>query len=101
MNKAQKIIDLLSTTDLSNQQIADRIGCLDAYVRVVKQRLVGTDWAHRTPALDLANRRQKYADDPAHRARRLAINRRWRVANRDHMNEYLRQWRKRRAEARA
>lgn len=39
VTKSGRIIDLLATTDLTREQIAEQIGCLPAYVRVVEQRL--------------------------------------------------------------
>lgn len=39
-NKAARIRELLST-DLSNKHIAYLVGCDDAYVRSVKQRMIG------------------------------------------------------------
>lgn len=39
MSKSKQIIDLLCNTDLSNKEIAERVGCRDAYVRTVQQRL--------------------------------------------------------------
>ena len=38
--KAERIRDLLEATDLSNQDIAEAVGVLDSYVRVVQQRLI-------------------------------------------------------------
>ena len=78
MSKAQKIIDLLATTDLSNKEIADRIGCLAEYVRVVQQRLAGTDWETRNP--EKVRRRKaeyfkrRYATDQEFRKRWNALS---------------------------
>ena len=38
--KAERIRDLLETTDMTNQEIAKAVGVLDSYVRVVQQRLI-------------------------------------------------------------
>jgi hypothetical protein len=43
MSKAARIRELLQETDLSNQEIAEKVGCLDSYVRVVQQRLQGVE----------------------------------------------------------
>lgn len=52
-SKAARITDLLATTDLTREQVADRVGCLPAYVRTVEQRLVGNcaakRWKERNP----------------------------------------------------
>ena len=74
MSKAQKIIDLLATTDLSNQEIAAQIGCLGAYVRVVQQRLAGTDWASRNPE---KVRRRKAEDFQRRYATDQEFRKRW------------------------
>lgn len=39
MSKAALIREWLETTDCSSREIARRVGCLDAYVRVVQHRL--------------------------------------------------------------
>ncbi len=41
MTKADAIIDLLASTDLTSRQISECVGCLPAYVRVVQARLLG------------------------------------------------------------
>lgn len=85
MTKAARIIHLLSTTDLTNKQIAEVIGCVDAYVRTVQQRLAnGGDtvanrrWRKNNKDKYLAQQREKqqrrYQDDGAYRARKLAAN---------------------------
>jgi hypothetical protein len=37
-SKAERILKLLETTTLTNKQIAEKVGCLDSYVRTVQQR---------------------------------------------------------------
>lgn len=39
-SKTEQILDLLEKTDLSNKEIAERVGCVAAYVRTVQQRLL-------------------------------------------------------------
>lgn len=96
--KSAKIIDLLAKTDLTREQIAARVGCLPAYVRVVEQRLAAEPgnspeqrWLQRNRETYLANMRkrfvERYANDPEFRARRRRY--------------YREQYRRKRAESRA
>lgn len=117
--KSAKIIDLLAKTDLTREQIAARVGCLPAYVRVVEQRLGAEPgqapqdrWRQRNRETYLARMRERfaerYANDPKFRARQqksvreAARKRRRDPARRQKVLEYEREYRRRkRAESRA
>ena len=50
-SKSEKIITLLAETGLTRAEIAEKVGCLQAYVRVVEQRFQGRNatktWQYR------------------------------------------------------
>ena len=106
MSKAARIRELLQETDLSNQEIAAEVGCLDAYVRVVQQRLMGVshDRNWRANNLDRYQRSQReynknrYRDDPEYRERKYDATRRWVEKNKDHYLAYHREYNQRRKE---
>lgn len=92
--KSAQIIHLLESTDLTREQIAAKVGCMPAYVRVVEQRLAGNDpakrWKKRNPdyekqrqstdeyrAMKSAYARRRYADDPEYRDRVKVMVRRY------------------------
>lgn len=66
MSKAELIRDWLEHTDYSNQEIAQKVGCRDSYVRTVQQRLLGgggssiADRTYRAKAKDVRNAQQRH-----------------------------------------
>lgn len=85
MSKAEKIRHFLETTDKTNQEIAEDVGCLDAYVRVVQARLLHggqtpSDYAwrennkERYDAQRSAYAKHRYQTDPDFMERVLAAN---------------------------
>mgnify|MGYP003476076950 CR=1 FL=1 len=105
MSKAERIRDLLATTDKTRAEIAADVGCLQEYVRVVEQRLLRIGgqspeqrWVQRNPGKALeaqaSYKRRRYARDPAYRAKKVEQNRKWRERNTDyyraHQREYAR-----------
>lgn len=98
VTKSDRIIDLLATTDLTREQIAARIGCLPAYVRVVEQRLAAERGNGPQDRWHLRNSdkrredmriymRKRYRTDPEFRDKKLVRSRLY--------------YRKKRAESRA
>lgn len=78
LSKADQIRKLLH---LSNKEIAERIGCLDAYVRAVRQRTSDSgnpitdaacrNWVLENRALLRVRWRERYANEPSFRERHL------------------------------
>lgn len=97
-SKSAKIIGLLATTDLTREQIAAKVGCLPAYVRVVEQRLIAEPgdaparrWQKRNP-----DRQRKYRRDYMRRRRRTD------PAFRERQRQYsIRYYHRKKAEANA
>ena len=82
--KTDTIKALLEAGDLTRKEIAARVGCLPAYVRVVQQRLNGNCAARRWRARNLDRERfrcrrcnkERYATDLEYRERCKASARR-------------------------
>lgn len=93
-SKAAIIRDLLESTDVSSAEIAQTLGCLDAYVRVVQHRLLH---GGRTPS-----ERNWRAANPD---RYAEINRRgsaaWARKNPDLVREKNRRYRARQRQSKA
>jgi hypothetical protein len=91
MSKAQRILELLAKGK-APKEIAQAVGCLTAYVRVVRQREQADDrmtpsgraYAERNAdRLRESNRlykQRRYQTDPEYRERAKATNKRWREA---------------------
>lgn len=90
-SKAERILDLLAQGKRPSE-IAKTVGCLTAYVRVVRQREQcgshmtpsGRAWVERNiekvRAREAAYKKRRYANDPVYRERSKAAHKRWRDA---------------------
>ena len=94
MSKSERIRELLATTDKTRAEIAEEVGRLQEYVRVVEQRLLKADgttpdrrWKQRHRERDRASQadyqRRRYHRDPEFRAKALESGRRYYANNRE------------------